>query len=146
MKNTVIRMRRLGWAGVEIECNGETLLIDYIQDTSSLFPLRSPDEPFPPSSRPGLASVALLTHLHADHADPAALTVALQRGAPVFRPAPATGAKEDLELTGYAEAKFKEYPLLTEEIGNWEERTVGPFQVFTAPAVDGFGSSIVMDH
>ena len=131
-------MRRLGWAGAEIEYEGETLLIDYIQDTSPLIPLKSPDEPFP-SSSVGLASVALLTHLHTDHADPAALTIALRPGAPVFRSAPARGSKADLTLTEYAENKFVEFPLFTEIIGEWDQRKVGPFQLFTAPAVDGFG-------
>lgn len=132
-------MRRLGWAGVEIDCGGETLLIDYIQDTSSLVPLKSRDEPFPSSSQKGRASVALLTHLHADHADPAALTIGLQKGATVFRPASAYGSLADLTLTEYAEAKFIEYPLSTEIIGEWDQRSVGPFHVYSAPAVDGFG-------
>jgi L-ascorbate metabolism protein UlaG (beta-lactamase superfamily) len=139
MKNSLLRMRRLGWAGVEIECEGEILLIDYIQDTSLYEPLQNPDESFPSSSRPGFASVALLAHLHADHADPAALMAALRKGAPVFRPAPATGTDADLALTDYAEKKFTEYTIATEIIGDWEERSVGPFRLFTAPAVDGFG-------
>ena len=140
MKNSLLRMRRLGWAGVEIECEGELLLIDYIQDTSLYQPLENPDEPFPSSSRPGCASVALLTHLHADHADPAALMIALRKGAPVYRPEPTTGTAADLALTSYAEKKFIEHSAIaTEIIGEWEERSVGPFQIFTAPAVDGFG-------
>jgi L-ascorbate metabolism protein UlaG (beta-lactamase superfamily) len=138
MKN-ILRMRRLGWAGIEIECNGETLLVDYIQDTSPLAPLRSPDEPFPPSSQPGHASVALLTHLHSDHADPGAIMAALRAGAPVFRPAPATGSAADIALTAYAETRFAEYELATEVIGEWEERIVGPFRICTTPAIDGFG-------
>ena len=139
MKKTLVRMRRLGWAGVEIECDDQTLVIDYIQDTSPLVPLRSPNEPFPPSLRPGTTAVALLTHLHADHADPGALTVALRDGAPVFRPAPATGNENDLALTAHAEAQFARHMLATEVVGVGEERSVGPFRLFTAPAVDGFG-------
>jgi L-ascorbate metabolism protein UlaG (beta-lactamase superfamily) len=139
MEKTVVRMRRLGWAGVEMECDGETLVIDYVQDTSPLAQLRSPDEPFPLSSQPGNAAVALLTHLHADHADPSALAVALRPVAPVFRPAPATGNADDLRLTAHAEAQFAGRTLATEVVGVWEERRVGPFRLFTAPAVDGFG-------
>lgn len=132
-------MRRLGWAGVEIECAGETLVIDYVQDTSPLAPLRSPDEPFPPSIRPGTTAVALLTHLHADHADPGAIAVALRNGAPVFRPAPASGNGADLALTAHAETQFAAHSLATEVIDVWEQRSIGPFQLYSAPAVDGFG-------
>ena len=48
--------------------------------------LRSPDEPFPPTSRPGATAVALLTHLQ-DYPDADAPAAALRAGAPVFRPA-----------------------------------------------------------
>jgi hypothetical protein len=34
MKKHLKRLRRLGWAGVEVENTGRTLLIDYIPDTS----------------------------------------------------------------------------------------------------------------
>lgn len=139
MKKTRIRMRRLGWSGVEIESDDQTLVIDYIQDTSQLVQLRSPDEPFPEVSRPGGTSVALVTHLHADHADPNAIKRALQDHAPVFRTARATGTEADLALTFHAETKFAECNLATEVIEAWEERKVGAFRICAAPAVDGFG-------
>ena len=139
MEKPFIRLRRLGWAGVEIEYNNQTLLIDYIRNTSPLVPLRSAEEPFPQSSRPGAAAGALLTHLHADHADPGALSLALHTDAPVFRPAAATGEGADLELTLHAESQFTNYPLATEVVGDWKEGNIGPFRVFSVPAVDGFG-------
>lgn len=139
MKNTKVRLRRLGWAGIEIEYGGETLLIDYIQDTTQLRMLRSPDELFPPSSNSGNASVALLTHLHADHADPGALALALRSKAPVLRPAPASGNEADLALTAHAEQEFNNYSLNTEIATEWGEWTIGSFRIFSAPAVDGFG-------
>ena len=135
-----MRIRRLGWAGVEIECDDQTLVIDYVQDTLPMAPLlRGPDEPFPPASRLGGTAVALLTHLHADHADADALAVALRAGAPVFRPEAATGDKDDVELTSLGETKFTHQQLATEIVGPWAERSVGPFRMFSAPAVDGFG-------
>ncbi len=139
MKSTKIRLRRLGWAGIEIEYGGETLLIDYIQDTSHLAVIRSPDEPFPSCSNQGFTSAALVTHLHTDHADPGALALALRNGAPIFRPTPAIGNEADLALTQHAEKEFDKYPLATLILGEWEERNVGPFRIFSAPAVDGFG-------
>jgi len=139
MKSTKMRLRRLGWSGIEIECEGETLLIDYIKDTSHLPVISSESEPFPSSSNQGFTSVALLTHLHTDHADPGALALTLRNGAPIFRPVTATGNEADLALTQYAEKEFDKYTLSTEIVGEWEERTVGPFRIFSAPAVDGFG-------
>ena len=135
-----MRLRRLGWAGLEIECGGETLLIDYVQDTAPMAPLlRTPDEPFPSASRLGGTAAALLTHLHADHADANALAVALRSGAQVLRPAPATGSPEDLELTSLGEAKFLQHRLATRVPNLWEESSLGPFRVCAVPAVDGFG-------
>lgn len=135
-----MRMRRLGWAGVEIECDSETLVIDYVQDTLPMAAiLRSADEPFPPASRPGTTAAALLTHLHADHADPAALAAALRGGAPVFRPAPAGGNAADRELTAHAEGLFGKHALPTQVVAVWEEHSVGPFRMTAVPAVDGFG-------
>ena len=46
-----MRVRRLGWAGVEIEQDGGTLLIDYVLDASQL-PCATPRSLFhAPSSR-----------------------------------------------------------------------------------------------
>ena len=135
-----MRIRRLGWAGVELECDDETLVIDYVQDIAPMRPLmRSPHDAFPPSSRPGRAAAALLTHLHADHADPDALALALREGAPVLRPESATGTRDDVELTSIAEAKFSRHTLATDIVGVWDDRSIGPFRMVSAPAVDGFG-------
>ncbi len=139
MKKTLVRLRRLGWAGVEIEYDKQTLLIDYIRNTSPLVPLRSADEPFPQSSQPRAAAGALLTHLHADHADPGAIALALRKGAPVFRPLAATGVEADLELTRHAETQFANYELATQVVGDWEEHSIGPFLASSVPAVNGFG-------
>lgn len=135
-----MQVRRLGWAGVEVECDGETLLIDYVQDKAALaLFLRSPDEAFPESSRPGSAAGALLTHLHAGHADPDALAIALRVDAPVLRPEPASGNADDLVLTSLPEEKFLRHSLEVQIVPAWEQRTIGPFFVSSAPAVDGFG-------
>jgi L-ascorbate metabolism protein UlaG (beta-lactamase superfamily) len=134
-----VRMRRLGWAGVEIEYAGETLLIDYVQDISPLAVINNPEEQFLASSKTGAASVALLTHLHSDHADPEALSLALSKDAIVFRPIEARGNDADMVLTNDAEIGLKKYELRTEVVGEWEKRKVGPFRIFSVPAVDGFG-------
>jgi L-ascorbate metabolism protein UlaG (beta-lactamase superfamily) len=130
-----MRLRHLGWAGVEIEHEGHTLLIDCIKDS---FPLIAGEE-FVIPLRPGEATAALVTHLHPDHADPIALAAALARGAPVFRPEPNPGSGEDRKMTEQAEAQFRETGLKTETVQPWEERSVGPFRIIAAPSSDGFG-------
>ena len=133
-----MRVRRLGWSGVEIEQDGDTLLIDYILDSSQL-PLRDAFQPFPRASEPASAVAAIVTHLHADHADPVALATALREGAPVFRPEAAAGSGPDLELTAYAEAALGKVALEVQIFAEWTSRQVGPFSLHAVPAVDGFG-------
>ena len=130
-----MRLRRLGWAGVEIDHGGHTLLIDCIRDS---FPL-IPGGEFVSPLRPGGATAALVTHLHADHADPIAIAAALADGAPVFRPEPNPGSGDDLKLTEQAEAQFRATGLQPEIVPPWEERSAGPFRIMTVPSVDGFG-------
>ncbi len=131
-----MRIRRLGWSGIEQD--GDTLLVDYILDTSEL-PLRDDCQPFPRASTPASAVAGLLTHLHADHADPIALAAALREGAPVFRPEPAPGSGPDLELTAHAEAAFGKVALNTHIVDAWTSHEAGPFSLHAVPAVDGFG-------
>lgn len=137
-RTTAMRIRRLGWSGIEIERGDDTLLIDYILDTSEL-PLRDDRQPFPHASEPASAVAGVLTHLHADHADPLALAVALRDGAPVFRPEPVSGSGFDLELTANAEAAFDKVALDARVIDAWTSREAGPFMLHAVPAVDGFG-------
>ena len=133
-----MRIRRLGWSGIEIERGGDTLLIDYILDASQL-PLRDDGQPFPRAAEPASAVAGLLTHLHADHADPVALAGALRKGAPVFRPEPVSGSGPDLELTAHAEAAFGQGSLDTSVVDAWTSHQAGPFTLHAVPAVDGFG-------
>ena len=130
-----MRLRHLGWAGVEVEHDGQTLIIDCIKNS---FPLISGKQ-FVSPLKPGGTTAALVTHLHADHADPVAIAAALAGGAPVFRPEPNPGSGDDLKMTEQAEAQFREAGLNTEVLPPWTERRVGPFRIIAAPSVDGFG-------
>ena len=92
-----MRIRRLGWAGLELEADDHVALVDLLQETEWLAGfVGAPRTPLPGPSRP--ADLALVTHLHADHTDAAALQRALKPGAPVLRPAPAGG--DGLENAG----------------------------------------------
>jgi L-ascorbate metabolism protein UlaG (beta-lactamase superfamily) len=131
-----MHIRRLGWAGLELEADGQTALIDLLQETTWLAGfVGEPRTPLPGPSRP--ADLALVTHLHADHTDPASLKQALKPGAPVLRPAPATGeglenAALELAETGLAE-------LETRVVEPWETVEIGPFRMSAIPAADGTG-------
>ncbi len=130
-----MRLRRLGWAGAELEHAGRTLVIDLIEDASPLYS----DERFPAASRPGETVAALVTHLHTDHADPVAIRKALAPGAPVYRPEPVTGPDDDLKWTCAAEESFREHGVATEVLRPWEERGAGPFRICAGPSLDGLG-------
>ncbi len=130
-----MKLRHLGWAGVEIEHDGQTLLIDCLKDSFWLIPGNELVSPLGPSR----AAAALVTHLHSDHADPVTIVAALAKGAPVFRPEPNPGTGDDLIMTAPAEAQFRESGLQPEIVPPWTERRAGPFRIIAVPAVDGFG-------
>lgn len=88
-----MRVRRLGWAGLEIEAGGKRLVIDYVRDISPLFTEWKPGEWV--AAPTGKVDAALVTHLHRDHADAPALAEVLVPGAPVLRPAPGHGDDVD---------------------------------------------------
>ena len=85
-----MRIRWLGWAGVEIEAQDERVLVDPLQDAAAVFGwLRERGRAIPlpevVAARPG-AVAGLLTHLHRDHADAGALRTALRVDATVYEP------------------------------------------------------------
>ncbi|GAA2061555.1 MBL fold metallo-hydrolase [Streptomyces albiaxialis] len=132
-----MRVRRLGWAGVEIEAGGARMVIDHVRDLSPLFTGWTTGEGLVPPS--GKAALALVTHLHRDHADAAALADALMPGAPVLRPAPGHGDDVDNATTLLAERELAQYGLAAEVVDVWSTREAGPFRVTAVPAVDGLG-------
>src|SRR3954466_6870455 len=92
-------IRRLGWAGIEIEADGQHLLIDPLVGFGELEQFVGPPlTELPPPS--GAADVALVTHLHRAHAGPDAL-----RGVPlVLRPAADEGEFLEVAATTAQEA------------------------------------------
>ncbi|WP_017555879.1 MBL fold metallo-hydrolase [Nocardiopsis baichengensis] len=132
-----MRVRRLGWAGVEAEAAGERVVIDHVQDLSPLFTGWRPGEGLAAPS--GRAAAALVTHLHRDHTDAAALARALAPGAPVLRPAPGPGDQTDNAATLAAERELALHLPDVEVVEAWSTREVGPFRLTAVPAVDGLG-------
>ncbi len=128
-----MRVRRLGWAGLEVTASGESLVIDFVGGRlASMLPAGSLVSPVGP------VSAALVTHLHFDHADPVAVQSVLAPGGVVLRPRPLGGSDAENYWTAAAEAGFAAMSNV-EVVADWENRTVGPFSVTAVPAVDGFG-------
>jgi L-ascorbate metabolism protein UlaG (beta-lactamase superfamily) len=135
-------IRRLGWAGLELEADGARAVVDLFQDAAPLEPYSGrPHGPLPPPQHGGAIATALVTHLHSDHADPAAVAAALRPGdGLLLRPAPAP--EGDLLHNGalvVAEQGIAERGLATQVVEPWETVERGPFAFTALPAVDGFG-------
>lgn len=139
-----MRLTWLGWAGAELESDGASVVVDPLADAGAVFAAlgeRAAGTPLPRVVAPtaGTAVAGLVTHLHRDHADAAALGAALAPGASVFEP-PAGGgeALEGLALA-QAEHELAASGLRRRRVEPWESAAAGPFTVTALPAVDGVG-------
>jgi L-ascorbate metabolism protein UlaG (beta-lactamase superfamily) len=131
-------VRRLAWAGLEIQTSDTTLVVDLLGDTPELSKWAGDptEELIAPTAAAGSVTAGLVTHLHSDHFDVATLHRVLALGAPLLCPAPAA----DTVATAGFDARGVE---------EWETVGVGDLQVTAVPAVDGFGSpqvSWVVSH
>ncbi len=138
-----MRIRWLGWAGVEVEVDGEHVVVDPLSDPAAVFAWtgeRAARIPLPALTPPRVGAIAgLVTHLHRDHADAIALAAALRAGADVYEAGSYGGtgieqlavAQADQELSA---AGFKRRP-----VAPWESVSAGPFTLTALPAVDGTG-------
>ncbi|HEX8085306.1 MAG TPA: MBL fold metallo-hydrolase [Solirubrobacteraceae bacterium] len=136
-----MRVRWLGWAGVEMEADGATVVVDALEDAAAVFATlaeRVPSAPEVTAPRPG-AVAALVTHLHRDHADAAAIVGAIAPGAPVLEPPAPTGeTRENLALL-QAEHELSAAGVERVRLQPWESRSAGPFTLTAVPAADGLG-------
>ena len=140
-----MRVRWLGWAGVEIESDGHAVVIDPLADPGATFaPLgeKARRTKLPSIVAPDARSSAvagLVSHLHRDHTDAASLAAALAGDASVHEPAWPGGA--DVENLGLAQAnaELERANLSRRPVELWERVEVGPFALTALPAVDGLG-------
>ncbi|HEX2359924.1 MAG TPA: MBL fold metallo-hydrolase [Solirubrobacterales bacterium] len=140
-----MRIRWLGWAGVEIEADqGPAVVIDPLADPGAVFAALGDgagDAELPTVVAPEARDVVagLVTHLHRDHADAGALAAALSDRGAVFEPAWPGG--EDLENLALAQAAWEldRAGLSRRVVEEWERLEVGPFALTALPAVDGLG-------
>lgn len=132
--------RWLGWAGVEIEHDGATVVIDALDDpaaTWAVFGELARDIELPEVVAPrGGAVAALATHLHRDHTDAAAVAAALAPDAALHHPA---NAEEGNLALAQAEHELAEAAVPRREVAPWESFTAGPFTITALPAADGLG-------
>jgi L-ascorbate metabolism protein UlaG (beta-lactamase superfamily) len=135
-----MKITRLGWAGVELEAGGALAVIDLLQDVSGMQRFMGEARtPLPAPSRPGAATLALVTHLHEDHTDADAIAAALAPDGVLLRPAPDAGAFLEVAAQQAAEEKLAELGVVQRTVAPWETVAVGPFRATAVPAVDGFG-------
>ncbi|MHB8533734.1 MAG: MBL fold metallo-hydrolase [Solirubrobacteraceae bacterium] len=139
-----MRVRWLGWAGVEVEAAGETVVIDPLLDARAVFAALGdsfPDEVVPAvvPCAAGRARAGLLTHLHRDHTDAGALAAALAPGAEVWSPASAGGGERENLGLAQALAELSAAGLARREMAPWEGGHAGPFELIALPAADGLG-------
>jgi L-ascorbate metabolism protein UlaG (beta-lactamase superfamily) len=139
-----MKVRWLGWAGVEIEAQGETVVIDPLADPAATFAALAEDArermEVPEVTAPGGDALAgLVSHLHRDHTDAGALAEGLAADAAVHEPVwPGGGDAENLSLA-QANLELERAGLDRRAFEIWESAEVGPFTLTALPAVDGLG-------
>jgi L-ascorbate metabolism protein UlaG (beta-lactamase superfamily) len=116
---------RLFWAGVQIESEGATLVIDLLEHAAPIRSLMG-DPRLPIVFGSESLEFELVIHLHPDHYDPNTLRRKLRSDAKVLcHPANASKiARDGFTVVG---------------ITLYEPISVGPFKVTALPAVDGLG-------
>jgi L-ascorbate metabolism protein UlaG (beta-lactamase superfamily) len=140
-----VKVRWLGWAGVEIEANGSSVVIDPLADPgATVAPLgdRAAAVELPALTQPeakGTAVAGLVTHLHRDHADARALASALDPAATVLEPVWPGGVDAENLALAQADAELKLEGLNRRSVEVWERIEVDPFAITALPAVDGLG-------
>jgi L-ascorbate metabolism protein UlaG (beta-lactamase superfamily) len=136
-----MHVRWLGWAGVELETDGVTLVIDPLANPAATFAglgdgAGEVELPVVAAPAAGRAVGGLVTHLHRDHTDAGALADALQPGAAVHQPV----ASEESNLAiALAQHELATTGLPRREVAAWETLALGPFSCTALPAVDGLG-------
>ncbi|RZS43517.1 L-ascorbate metabolism protein UlaG (beta-lactamase superfamily) [Herbihabitans rhizosphaerae] len=137
-----MRVRWLGWAGVELEARGQHLVIDLLGDPDGVLEGTGLSAPMPtvvPPRAEGEVLAGLCTHLHRDHTDAGALAKALRPNGSVLHPESFGGDEQENLWTLKADGELDALRLPRREMAYWETTTIGPFTIATVPAVDTLG-------
>jgi L-ascorbate metabolism protein UlaG (beta-lactamase superfamily) len=145
IKEEQMRIRWLGWAGVEIEADGAAVVIDPLADPGAVFAALGEEASraklptvIAPEAR-GTAVAGLVSHLHRDHADAGALGAAIAPEASVYEPRWPGGADVENLALAQASAELDREGVRRREVDVWARLEVGPFVLTAMPAVDGLG-------
>jgi L-ascorbate metabolism protein UlaG (beta-lactamase superfamily) len=138
-----MRIRWLGWAGAEIEAQGDRVVVDPLQDAAAVFAwlgkrVRAIRLPEVVQAQPE-AVAGLVTHLHRDHADAAALCTALRAGATVYEPIDYGGEGRERLAVVRADHELTAAGLARQTAAAWTRTRAGAFTLTALPAVDGTG-------
>ena len=140
-----MKVRWLGWAGVEIESDGAAVVIDPLADPGATFAALGDEAAgtqLPTMVEPevrGTAVAGLVSHLHRDHTDAGALAAALSDDATVHEPAWPGGSDFENLALAQANAELEAGRPATQAVEVWESFEIGPFVLTALPAVDGLG-------
>jgi L-ascorbate metabolism protein UlaG (beta-lactamase superfamily) len=138
-----MQIRWLGWAGMEIEAEGARVVIDPLDDASAVFAFlgdRAAAIPAPEVvDATGGAIAGLVTHLHRDHADAAALARSLAPGAPLLEPRSYGGGFVEQAAVAQADTELAAAGLDRRPQDAWTTVHAGPFSITAIPAADGTG-------
>jgi L-ascorbate metabolism protein UlaG (beta-lactamase superfamily) len=144
-KEEQMKVRWLGWAGVEIEADGAAVVIDPLVDPGATFAALGDEAAgtqlptvVPPDAR-GTAVAGLVSHLHRDHTDAGAMAEALAADATVHEPAWPGGADFENLALAQANSELEQAGLRRRTVDVWERFEIGPFALTALPAVDGLG-------
>jgi len=139
-----MRVRWLGWAGIEIEADGAAVVIDPLADPGATFAALGEEAGrvelpavVAPETRRALAG--LVSHLHRDHTDAGALAGALSEDATVHEPAWPGGSDTENVALAQANSELDRAGLRRRTAETWERLEIGPFVLTALPAVDGLG-------
>jgi L-ascorbate metabolism protein UlaG (beta-lactamase superfamily) len=139
-----MRVRWLGWAGIEVESEEARVVVDPLADPTATFAAlgeaaREVEIPALTRPTPGGAVAGLVSHLHRDHADADALADSLAPDAAVYEPVAFGGERtENLGLL-QADAELTRKGLRRHPTETWDRIEAGPFTCTALPAVDGLG-------
>lgn len=141
-----MRIRRLGWAGVELEQEGTKIAIDpiatlgYFEDFLGEESARDRLVQLEPGSLAGV----LLTHLHRDHVDPEGLVAALAPACPVIGPPfGRTNSPHQQYAVEPQEAELRALGIERQVAQVGDSVTIGPFRATACLSVDGVGAAQV---
>lgn len=141
-----MRIRRLGWAGVEIEQDGARLAIDYIATLGFVDEFWG-DEQYRDELvqlEPGSLDAALITHLHRDHTDPEAIAATVEEGGMVAGPERERFSSPMQEFAiGQQESRLAELGIDRKFLSPGESLEIGPFTATACESVDGIGATQV---